>query len=50
VVDPATPPELKSKPKRALTGVGVTLVAFVLLSTFVVLRAGRSRPRPRPAA
>jgi uncharacterized protein involved in exopolysaccharide biosynthesis len=46
VVDPATPPELKSKPKRALIAIGVTLLAFVLLSIFVVQRAGRSRRQP----
>jgi len=46
VVDPATPPELKSKPKRALIAIGVTFAAFVVLSIFVVLRSDRSRAKP----
>ena len=45
VVDPATPPELKSKPKRAITGILVTLMSFVLLSLFVLFRQGRSQAR-----
>ena len=48
VVDPATPPELKSKPKRAITGLLVTLASFVLLSAFVLLR--RDRPLAHPAS
>ncbi len=39
VVDTALPPERRSKPKRALTAIGTTVAAFVLLSLLVVLRA-----------
>lgn len=38
VVDPAQPPEKRSKPKRALTAVATTLVALLLLSGFVITR------------
>lgn len=38
VVDPATTPEYKSKPKRALMAVGSTFVAFMLLAVFVLIR------------
>ncbi|MCG3189264.1 MAG: hypothetical protein LKCHEGNO_01555 [Burkholderiaceae bacterium] len=38
VVDPATPPEKKSKPKRALTAIVTTLAVGVLLVMFVVMR------------
>lgn len=37
VIDPATPPERKSKPKRATIAVTVTLVSFVLLCVATVL-------------
>lgn len=48
VVDPATPPELKSKPKRAITGLLATLASFILLSALVLLRHGRPLARPAP--
>lgn len=38
VVDPATTPEYKSKPKRALMAVSSTIVAFLLLAVFVLIR------------
>ena len=38
VVDVAMPPERKSKPKRAVIAMVVTLGAFVLLSGFVLIR------------
>lgn len=38
VVDPATPPERKSKPKRVYTALAATLVAAVLLIVGVLLR------------
>lgn len=37
VIDPATPPERKSKPKRATIAVTATLVSFVLLCVATVL-------------
>lgn len=39
IVDPAQPPERRSKPKRALTALGTTAATFVLLAIFVLLRA-----------
>ncbi len=44
VIDPATPPEKKSRPKRALTALGVTAGAFVLLLIWVVTRGQRHKP------
>lgn len=38
VVDPAQPPERKSKPKRAITAIVTTLVGLLLLAGFVVTR------------
>jgi len=38
VIDAATPPERRSKPKRVLTAVQATLIAAVLLSGVVLLR------------
>lgn len=38
VVDPATPPEKKSKPKRAYIAVGATLAALLLLVVYVLTR------------
>ncbi|HEU5295871.1 MAG TPA: Wzz/FepE/Etk N-terminal domain-containing protein [Burkholderiaceae bacterium] len=44
VVDPATPPEKKSKPKRALTAVAATLaVALLLVVGLVVRQSWRTR-------
>ena len=39
VVDPATPPERKSKPQRALTSLLGALFTFMALSAFVLLQA-----------
>lgn len=41
VLDVATPPERKSKPKRGLIAVGATMLAGVLLSGFVLVRQVR---------
>ena len=41
VVDPATSPERKSKPKRATIVIGTTLAAAMLLTAWVVLRQSR---------
>ena len=38
VVDAATPPKRKSKPKRALTAIAVTLCSFIVLGLFVFVR------------
>lgn len=51
VIDPATPPERKSKPKRASIAIGAALAAFILVLTFVLSsRALRrdSRQAPTP--
>ena len=48
VVDQATPPERKSKPKRALTAIFMTLVVGLLLVSWVLLRhPRRSRGQTR---
>ena len=39
VIDPATPPEKKSRPKRTITAAFTVLVSFVVLSMVVVFRA-----------
>ena len=49
VVDPATPPEHKSKPKRASIALGATLLAALLLSAGVILQQLRRIGR-RPVA
>ncbi|NML15071.1 lipopolysaccharide biosynthesis protein [Azohydromonas sp. G-1-1-14] len=38
VVDPATPPERKSAPKKGLIAVATTFITFLLLAGFVVVR------------
>ncbi|MBX3644868.1 MAG: lipopolysaccharide biosynthesis protein [Rubrivivax sp.] len=38
VVDPAVPPEYKSKPKRAFIAVGATVLSLLLLGVFIVAR------------
>lgn len=38
VVDPATPPEKKSKPKRAITALAAVLLAALALAGFVLVR------------
>ncbi|MES2715823.1 MAG: Wzz/FepE/Etk N-terminal domain-containing protein [Pseudomonadota bacterium] len=53
VVDRATPPERRAKPKRAMTGIVVTVVVFLLLAALVAaqaaLRHGRRAPAPGAA-
>ena len=49
VVDRATVPEWKSKPKRALIAIGATLAIALLLIVFVIVRESwRHRPAQRP--
>ena len=38
VVDPAVPPEYKSKPKRALIAVAATMLGLLLLGMFILVR------------
>lgn len=47
VVDRATPPEYKSKPKRAVLALGATVVTAVLLVMGLLVRELRSRARAR---
>ncbi len=49
VVDPATPPERKSKPKRALTAMASTLAALLAMAAFVVARHFIRREAPQPS-
>jgi uncharacterized protein involved in exopolysaccharide biosynthesis len=46
VVDPATPPERKSKPKRAVVATIAALATLLLLLVGLVIR---DRMRPPPA-
>ena len=46
VLDPATPPEKKSKPKRVLTGAIVAAIVLLLMATVLVFRHLRQRPQP----
>ena len=50
VVDPATPPEKKSKPKRASIALGTMLGAALLLSAWVLLRHSRRQAAERAGA
>ena len=50
VVDPATPPEKKSKPKRATIALGTMLGAALLLSAWVLLRQSRRQAAERASA
>lgn len=50
VVDRATPPEYKSKPKRAVLALGTTVVTAVLLVMGLLVRELRSRARARASA
>ncbi len=50
VVDPATPPEKKSKPKRASIALGTMLGAALLLSAWVLLRQSRRQAAERAGA
>jgi capsule polysaccharide export protein KpsE/RkpR len=51
VVDVATPPERKLKPKRSVWGITTTLVAFVLLAAWYLARAAiRRAEREDPQA
>jgi len=48
VVDVATPPERRSKPRRGLITIGVAMLVFIGLATWVLVRppaAGARRPR-----
>jgi uncharacterized protein involved in exopolysaccharide biosynthesis len=45
VVDPATPPEYKSKPKRAFIAAGVALITGLLLALGLIFTHARSRSR-----
>lgn len=49
VVDAATPPERKSKPKRSVVGLATTAVVFLLVSALLILRDQR-RAAQRPAS
>ncbi len=44
VVDPATPPERKSRPKRAVIALVSTLIALLALMAFVLVRYAMRRP------
>lgn len=44
VVDPATPPERKSKPKRAVTSLATALIALLALMALVLVRYSIRRP------
>ena len=46
VVDPATPPEKTSKPKRAITAIATTLASLLALLAFVLVRYSLRRSRP----
>lgn len=46
VIDPATPPEHKSKPKRASIAMAATLIAALLLSVVVLVQQRRQSSRP----
>jgi uncharacterized protein involved in exopolysaccharide biosynthesis len=52
VLDPATPPERKSKPKRAITAAGAALAVALVLMAWVLLRRSMHRRDTinRPAA
>ena len=51
VVDPATPPEIKSGPKRVLTAIVAAAIAAVLLVLWILMRhfLGRARADPQTA-
>jgi uncharacterized protein involved in exopolysaccharide biosynthesis len=51
VIDPATPPERKSKPKRATIAIGATVGVFLLVFTWLLARrAWHGAPLPAPTA
>ena len=51
VLDPATPPERKSKPKRALTAAGTAIAVALVLTVWVFLRRSRQlRPEANNVA
>ena len=50
VVDPATPPEKKSKPKRASIVLGTMVGAALLLAAWVLLRQSRRQAAERASA
>ena len=47
VVDPATPPEKKSKPNRAMVALATSFGAMMILSTFAVMRHWGRRLKPK---
>jgi uncharacterized protein involved in exopolysaccharide biosynthesis len=49
VVDPAVPPERKSKPKRVMTAVITTLVTLLAIAVFLLARHAIRRDAIRPA-
>jgi uncharacterized protein involved in exopolysaccharide biosynthesis len=49
VVDKATPPERRSRPKRALVAIGATLTAFLVLGLLVMARQAWQRSAADPA-
>jgi uncharacterized protein involved in exopolysaccharide biosynthesis len=49
VVDPATPPEKKSKPKRAMTALAATFLSGLALAAFILLRHSLRNPVRRSA-
>jgi uncharacterized protein involved in exopolysaccharide biosynthesis len=50
VVDAATPPERRSKPKRAITAIVTTLAAFVAFAAFVLMRDAWRKRRVQQAS
>lgn len=43
VIDPATPPERKSGPRRSMFGLGATVAGFLLAAIFFAIRGHRAR-------
>lgn len=46
VVDPATAPERKSKPKRAVTAIAATLLVWLVLAAWLLVRRSMQLPAP----
>jgi uncharacterized protein involved in exopolysaccharide biosynthesis len=49
VVDPATPPEQKSKPRRLFIAIGAAAAGFLLSSLWALSRVTRSSARRNPS-